>query len=71
MILIAYTAREKMPRYMVPKFVGVLSELPKTTSGKVDYPALRRRRDYKRMVSGTDPPGALNRYFSENGMANS
>lgn len=34
---------EKMPRYMVPKFVEVLSELPKTTSGKVDYPALRRR----------------------------
>ena len=34
---------EKMPRYMVPKFVEVLSELPKTSSGKVDYPALRRR----------------------------
>jgi acyl-CoA synthetase (AMP-forming)/AMP-acid ligase II len=34
---------EKMPRYMVPKFVEVLSELPKTTSGKIDYPALRRR----------------------------
>jgi acyl-coenzyme A synthetase/AMP-(fatty) acid ligase len=34
---------EKMPRYMVPKAVEVLSELPKTSSGKVDYPALRRR----------------------------
>ena len=34
---------EKMPRYMVPKFIEVLSELPKTSSGKVDYPALRRR----------------------------
>jgi acyl-CoA ligase (AMP-forming) (exosortase A-associated) len=34
---------EKMPRYMVPKFVEVLTELPKTSSGKVDYPALRRR----------------------------
>jgi acyl-CoA ligase (AMP-forming) (exosortase A-associated) len=34
---------EKLPRYMVPKAVEVLSELPKTTSGKVDYPALRRR----------------------------
>ena len=34
---------EKMPRYMVPKSVELLSELPKTTSGKVDYPALRRR----------------------------
>ena len=34
---------EKLPRYMVPRAVEVLSELPKTTSGKVDYPALRRR----------------------------
>jgi acyl-CoA ligase (AMP-forming) (exosortase A-associated) len=34
---------EKMPRYMVPKIVEVLTELPKTSSGKVDYPALRRR----------------------------
>jgi acyl-CoA ligase (AMP-forming) (exosortase A-associated) len=34
---------EKMPRYMVPKFIEVLSDLPKTSSGKVDYPALRRR----------------------------
>jgi acyl-CoA synthetase (AMP-forming)/AMP-acid ligase II len=34
---------EKMPRYMVPKFVDILDELPKTSSGKVDYPALRRR----------------------------
>jgi acyl-CoA ligase (AMP-forming) (exosortase A-associated) len=34
---------ENMPRYMVPKFIEVLSELPKTSSGKVDYPSLRRR----------------------------
>jgi acyl-CoA ligase (AMP-forming) (exosortase A-associated) len=34
---------EKMPRYMLPKFIEVLEELPKTSSGKVDYPALRRR----------------------------
>ena len=34
---------ERMPRYMVPKAVEILNELPKTTSGKVDYPALRRR----------------------------
>jgi long-chain acyl-CoA synthetase len=34
---------EKMPRYMVPKVVEVLVELPKTPSGKIDYPALRRR----------------------------
>jgi acyl-CoA ligase (AMP-forming) (exosortase A-associated) len=37
------TCSEKMPRYMIPKSVEVLSELPKTSSGKVDYPALRRR----------------------------
>lgn len=40
--LLSYCA-DKMPRYMVPKAVEILSELPKTTSGKVDYPALRRR----------------------------
>lgn len=40
--LLAFCA-EKMPRYMVPKEVEVLRELPKTSSGKVDYPALRRR----------------------------
>jgi acyl-CoA ligase (AMP-forming) (exosortase A-associated) len=40
--LLAFCA-EKMPRYMVPKFVEVLSEIPKTSSRKVDYPALRRR----------------------------
>ncbi len=40
--LLAYCA-EKMPRYMVPKTIEVLADLPKTTSGKVDYPALRRR----------------------------
>ena len=34
---------EKMPRYMVPRIVEVLVELPKTPSGKIDYPALRRR----------------------------
>ena len=34
---------ERMPRFMIPKAVEVLDELPKTSSGKVDYPALRRR----------------------------
>jgi acyl-CoA ligase (AMP-forming) (exosortase A-associated) len=34
---------QKMPRHMVPKAIEVLERLPKTTSGKVDYPALRRR----------------------------
>ncbi|OLC84829.1 MAG: hypothetical protein AUH66_00015 [Acidobacteria bacterium 13_1_40CM_4_57_6] len=40
--MLTYCA-DKMPRYMVPKTLEVLSELPKTSSGKVDYPALRRR----------------------------
>ena len=40
--LLAYCG-EKVPRYMIPRDVDVLDELPKTTSGKVDYPALRRR----------------------------
>ena len=41
-ILISFCA-EKMPRYMVPRTVEVLESLPKTSNGKVDYPALRRR----------------------------
>jgi acyl-coenzyme A synthetase/AMP-(fatty) acid ligase len=40
--LLAFCA-EKVPRYMVPKFIESLESLPKTTSRKVDYPALRRR----------------------------
>jgi acyl-CoA ligase (AMP-forming) (exosortase A-associated) len=32
---------ERMPRYMVPKFVQVMDALPKTPSRKIDYPALR------------------------------
>jgi acyl-coenzyme A synthetase/AMP-(fatty) acid ligase len=36
---------ERMPKYMVPKVIEFLDELPKTTSGKVDYPALRRQAD--------------------------
>lgn len=32
-----------MPRHMLPKAIEVLDEMPKTTSGKVDYPSLRRR----------------------------
>jgi acyl-CoA ligase (AMP-forming) (exosortase A-associated) len=34
---------ERMPRYMVPKHFEEMDELPKTSSGKVDYPSLRRR----------------------------
>jgi acyl-CoA ligase (AMP-forming) (exosortase A-associated) len=33
----------RLPRYMLPKTVEVLTEMPKTSSGKVDYPALRKR----------------------------
>ena len=33
----------KLPRYMLPKAIEVLSEMPRTSSGKVDYPALRLR----------------------------
>jgi acyl-CoA ligase (AMP-forming) (exosortase A-associated) len=40
--LIAFCS-QKLPRYMVPKMIEPLDELPKTSSGKVDYPALRRR----------------------------
>ena len=32
-----------LPRHMVPKSVEVLTELPKTPSGKIDYPELRKR----------------------------
>lgn len=34
---------ERLPRYMLPKTIEILDELPKTSSGKVDYPALRKR----------------------------
>jgi acyl-CoA synthetase (AMP-forming)/AMP-acid ligase II len=40
--LISFCA-ERMPRYMVPKEIEVLDALPKTPSGKVDYPAVQRR----------------------------
>jgi len=40
--LIAFCG-ERLPRYMVPKSVEILNELPKTGNGKIDYPALRRR----------------------------
>jgi acyl-CoA ligase (AMP-forming) (exosortase A-associated) len=40
--LIAFCA-ERMPRHMVPRSIEALPSLPKTGSGKIDYPALRRR----------------------------
>ncbi len=33
----------RMPRYMVPRRIDVLDELPKTGSGKINYPLLRQR----------------------------
>jgi acyl-CoA ligase (AMP-forming) (exosortase A-associated) len=33
----------KMPRYMVPRRVEIVPNLPKTAHGKIDYPALRRQ----------------------------
>jgi acyl-coenzyme A synthetase/AMP-(fatty) acid ligase len=35
--------KERMPGYMVPKELEIVEELPKTTNGKIDYPALRQR----------------------------
>ena len=40
--LIAFCS-ERMPRHMVPKSVESMDSLPKTGSGKIDYPALRSR----------------------------
>jgi acyl-CoA ligase (AMP-forming) (exosortase A-associated) len=40
--LLGFCSR-RMPRHMVPAAVEVLDEIPKTSSRKVDYPALRRR----------------------------
>jgi acyl-CoA ligase (AMP-forming) (exosortase A-associated) len=32
----------RMPHYMVPKAIEIVETLPKTSSGKVDYPSIRR-----------------------------
>jgi acyl-coenzyme A synthetase/AMP-(fatty) acid ligase len=34
---------QNLPRHMAPRHIEVVEELPKTGSGKIDYPALRRR----------------------------
>ncbi len=39
---------QKLPRYMIPKHIELLTELPKTSSGKVDYPTLRKREGLQR-----------------------
>lgn len=33
--------QEKLPRYMIPKFIRQLDELPKSRNGKIDYLALK------------------------------
>lgn len=40
--LFEYCAQH-LPRHMVPKVIEVLKEMPTTSNGKVDYPALRHR----------------------------
>lgn len=40
--LMAFCA-ERLPRYMAPKCIEVIQDLPKTSSGKVNYPALHQR----------------------------
>jgi acyl-CoA ligase (AMP-forming) (exosortase A-associated) len=32
-----------VPRYMVPKYIEIIPELPKTPHGKVDYPVLKKK----------------------------
>jgi acyl-CoA synthetase (AMP-forming)/AMP-acid ligase II len=34
---------QEMPRYMIPRRIEMLAELPKTPNGKIDYPTLRSR----------------------------
>lgn len=41
-LLIEYCAQH-LPRHMVPKMIEVLKEMPMSSNGKVDYPALRHR----------------------------
>ena len=38
--ILGFCAR-KMPRYMIPKHIEIVSDLPKTAHGKIDYPSLR------------------------------
>lgn len=45
--LLAHCA-EHLPAHMVPRAVEVVDMLPRTSSGKVDYPALRRREEEAR-----------------------
>ena len=42
-----------VPRYMIPQEIEVLDDVPKTSSGKIDYPALRRRGTEAGVPEGT------------------
>lgn len=35
----------KLPRYMVPRWIEIVKSLPKTSSGKIDYPSLKRQEE--------------------------
>lgn len=50
---------QRLPRHMVPREIEVVAALPKTSSGKVDYPALRGGTLAGSSAAGTVPPVAL------------
>ena len=43
-----------MPRYMIPRRIDILDELPKTGSGKINYPLLRLRASTPEEPRGND-----------------
>ena len=49
---------QRMPRYMVPKTIEYLDELPKTPTGKVDYQTLRKREGLLTLQRGNHHDGA-------------
>lgn len=44
----------RMPRYMIPRRIDILDELPKTGSGKINYPLLRQRASSPEEPRGND-----------------
>ncbi len=44
----------RMPRYMIPRRIDILDELPKTGSGKINYPLLRLRASAPEEPRGND-----------------